>query len=38
VSASLWCAVVLAAAAGIGAIFLPPVAGDIAWSGGGGDD
>ena len=38
VSASLWGAVVLAGAAGVGAMFLPPVTGDVAWSGGGGDD
>jgi len=38
VSASLWGAVVLAGAAGIGAIFLPPVSGDVAWSGDAGDD
>ena len=39
VSASLWGAVVLAAAAGIGAMFLPPVDGTaVSWAGAGGDD
>ncbi len=35
VSASLWGAVVLAAAAGVEAMFLPPVAAEVAWTGGG---
>jgi hypothetical protein len=39
VSASLWGAVVLAAAAGIGALFLPPVtAPAVSWAGAKGDD
>ena len=38
VSASLWGAVVLAAAAGIGAMFLPPVTSEVDWSGAKGDD
>ena len=39
VSASLWGAVVLAAAAGIGAMFLPPVSGaSVSWAGAKGDD
>jgi hypothetical protein len=39
VTASLWGAVVLAAAAGIGAMFLPPVsAGAVSWAGAAGDD
>ena len=36
--ASLWGAVVLAAAAGIGAMFLPPVAAAVSWAGAKGDD
>ena len=38
VSASLWGAVVLAAAAGVGALFLPPVAGGAAWDAVKGDE
>jgi predicted MFS family arabinose efflux permease len=38
VAASLWGAVVLAAVAGICALFLPPVAGSVAWSAAKGDD
>jgi predicted MFS family arabinose efflux permease len=38
VSASLWGAVVLAAAAGIGAMFLPPVSAGVDWAGAKGDD
>jgi hypothetical protein len=39
VAASLWGAVVLAGAAGIGAMFLPPVvASAVSWSGAKGDD
>jgi predicted MFS family arabinose efflux permease len=38
VSASLWGAVVLAAAAGFGAMLLPPVTGEVDWSGAKGDD
>jgi predicted MFS family arabinose efflux permease len=39
VTASLWGAVVLAAAAGIGALFLPPVsAPTVSWTGARGDD
>jgi predicted MFS family arabinose efflux permease len=38
VSASLWGAVVLAAAAGIGAMFLPPVTTEVGWEGAKGDD
>ena len=38
VSASLWGAVVLAAAAGAGAMWLPPVTTAVAWSGAKGDD
>jgi predicted MFS family arabinose efflux permease len=38
VAASLWGAVVLAAIAGVGAMLLPPVTADVAWSGAGGDD
>jgi hypothetical protein len=38
VSASLWGAVVLATAAGIGAMFLPPVTADVSWAGAKGDD
>jgi predicted MFS family arabinose efflux permease len=39
VAASLWGAVVLAAAAGIGALFLPPVtAAAVSWAGAKGDD
>ena len=38
VSASLWGAVVLAAAAGMGGMFLPPVAGGAAWDAVKGDD
>jgi len=38
VTASLWGAVALAMAAGIGAIFLPPVTADVNWAGAQGDD
>ena len=38
VSASLWGAVVLAAAAGFGAMLLPPVTSEVDWSGAKGDD
>ena len=38
VSASLWGAVVLAGAAGLGAIFLPPVTSDVCWAGAKADD
>jgi len=39
VAASLWGAVVLAAAAGVGALFLPPVdASAVSWAGARGDD
>jgi MFS transporter, APGE family, 1-arseno-3-phosphoglycerate exporter len=39
VAASLWGAVALAAAAGIGAMFLPPVtAAAVSWAGAKGDD
>jgi hypothetical protein len=38
VSASLWGAVVLATAAGIGAMFLPPVTADVSWAGAKSDD
>ena len=38
VSASLWGAVVLAAAAGLGAMLLPPVTSEVDWSGAKGDD
>jgi len=39
VAASLWGAVALSAAAGIGALFLPPVAvGSASWAGAKGDD
>ena len=38
VSASLWGAVVLATAAGIGAMFLPPVTAVVSWAGAKGDD
>ena len=38
VSASLWGAVVLAAAAGFGAMLLPPVTSEVAWSGAKGDE
>jgi len=38
VSASMWGAVVLAAAAGAGAMWLPPVTTEVAWSGAKGDD
>jgi hypothetical protein len=38
VNASLWGAVVLAAAAGIGAMFLPPVATEVGWAAAAGDD
>jgi hypothetical protein len=39
VAASLWGAVVLAAAAGIGALFLPPVSAPaVSWAGAKGDD
>jgi MFS transporter len=38
VSASLWGAVVLAAAAGLGALLLPPVTTEVGWAGAKGDD
>ena len=38
VSASLWGAVVLAAAAGFGAMLLPPVTSEVDWSGAKGDE
>jgi glyceraldehyde 3-phosphate dehydrogenase len=38
VSASLWGAVVLATAAGIGAMLLPPVTAEVDWSGAKGDE
>jgi predicted MFS family arabinose efflux permease len=38
VSASLWGAVVLAAAAGVGAMLLPPVTTEVGWEGTKGDD
>ena len=38
VTASLWGAVVLAGAAGVGALFLPPVASTASWIAAGGDD
>jgi MFS transporter, APGE family, 1-arseno-3-phosphoglycerate exporter len=38
VAASLWGAVALAAAAGIGALFLPPVTTAVSWAGAKGDD
>jgi predicted MFS family arabinose efflux permease len=38
VSASLWGAVVLAGAAGLGAMFLPPVTTEVGWAGAKGDD
>ena len=38
VAASLWGAVVLAAAAGVGALFLPPVASTASWAAAKGDD
>jgi predicted MFS family arabinose efflux permease len=38
VSASLWGAVVLAAAAGFGAMLLPPVTSEVDWGGAKGDD
>jgi len=38
VSASLWGAVVLAAAAGVAAMFLPPVRADVGWAGAKADD
>lgn len=38
VTASLWGAVVLAGAAGVGAMLLPPVRADIAWADAQGDD
>jgi predicted MFS family arabinose efflux permease len=38
VSASLWGAVVLAGAAGIGAMLLPPVTTEVGWAGATGDD
>ncbi len=38
VTASLWAAVVLAAIAGVVAIFLPPVTASVAWSGVAGDE
>src|SRR5206468_1806397 len=38
VTASLWGAVVLASAAGVGAFFLPPMTTTVAWSSAKGDD
>jgi predicted MFS family arabinose efflux permease len=38
ISASLWGAVALAAAAGVGAMFLPPVASQVDWAGAKGDE
>ena len=38
VSASLWGAVILAGAAGLGAMFLPPVTTEVGWAGAKGDD
>jgi MFS transporter, APGE family, 1-arseno-3-phosphoglycerate exporter len=38
VSASLWGAVVLAGAAGLAAMFLPPVTKEVGWAGAKGDD
>jgi hypothetical protein len=38
VSASLWGAAVLAAAAGVGAMLLPPVTTEVGWEGTKGDD
>jgi hypothetical protein len=38
VKASLWGAVLLAAAAGVGAMCLPPVATEVGWAGATGDD
>jgi predicted MFS family arabinose efflux permease len=38
VSATLWGAVVLAAAAGLGAMFLPPVRTEVGWTAAKGDD
>ena len=38
VAASLWGAVMLAAAAGLGALFLPPVSTTISWEGATGDE
>jgi predicted MFS family arabinose efflux permease len=38
VSASLWGAVMLAAAAGLAALFLPPVTAAVGWAGAKGDD
>jgi predicted MFS family arabinose efflux permease len=38
VSASLWGAVVLATAAGVGAMFLPRVTSEVGWAGARGDD
>jgi len=38
VSGSLWGAVVLAAAAGFGAMLLPPVMSEVDWSGAKGDE
>ena len=38
VSASLWGAVVLAGAAGLGAMFLPPVTSQVGWAGAKADD
>src|SRR5205085_4823509 len=38
VAASLWGAVFLATAAGVGALFLPPVTASVSWSGAKGDD
>ena len=38
VTAFLWGAVILAAAAGVGALFLPPVSSAVSWAGAAGDD
>jgi predicted MFS family arabinose efflux permease len=38
VTASLWGAVILAAIAGVGALFLPPVSSAVSWAGATGDD
>jgi hypothetical protein len=38
VVASLWGAVGLAALAGIGALFLPPITNAVSWAGAKGDD
>jgi hypothetical protein len=38
VTASLWGAVVLAALAGVGALFLPPASTEVGWAGAKGDE